>query len=158
MLQSDYGQSSGRSAFNMVTLNHMHQFTILNKATPEKADRALSVPSVYVRHRRQIRQSWWSGDLVFIILCTAIGPGLAVPAEQPQTEFIITRVVPLDSSCLVTSSGVFNSLKPFSVSSSFIGITNSAGYIFSFLNNANLVKSSFIDQFPVRIPDHEPSF
>src|SRR5689334_6266424 len=56
-------------------------------------------------------------------------PGLAVPAEQPQTEFISTSVVPLASSWLITSSGVLISLNPFSVSSSFIGITNCSGYI-----------------------------
>src|SRR5882757_9132131 len=63
-------------------------------------------------------------------LCTAIStPGRALPAEQPHTELIITRVVPLLASWVSTASGVSNSLKPFSVSSSFMGTTICSGYI-----------------------------
>lgn len=56
--------------------------------------------------------------------------GLALPAAQPQTELTITRTVP-DSglSALSTSWAVFNSSKPTAVSSSFMGATNSGGYI-----------------------------
>jgi hypothetical protein len=56
-------------------------------------------------------------------------PGLALPAEQPQTELTTTSVVPGVDKISSTDAGVKSSSKPFSVSSSFIGITISAGYI-----------------------------
>src|SRR5450432_3477002 len=60
-------------------------------------------------------------------------PGRAVPAEQPHTEFIITNDVPPRVSVSSTSCLFNNSVKPFSVNSSFIGITISSGYIFFYL-------------------------
>ena len=69
------------------------------------------------------------------LFATAINtPGRAVPAEQPQTELIITSVVPSFASCSFTAVADNNSVKPFSVNSSFIGMTISAGYMYLILD------------------------
>src|SRR5690606_18527719 len=78
-----------------------------------------------------------SGFLLFAKLILA--PGLAFAAAQPQTEFTTTRAVPGFAKAASTSSGVCNSSKPTFVNSSFIGFTNSAGYIIiSFFNQFNI--------------------
>jgi hypothetical protein len=67
----------------------------------------------------------------FFPFATAINtPGRAEPAEQPQTEFTMTSVVPGLDNWSITSSEVSNSWNPLSVSSSFMGNTISSGYIF----------------------------
>ena len=57
-------------------------------------------------------------------------PGLAVLAEQPQTELINNKVVPGCAIVFSTSAAELNSLKPPSTISIRIGCTKCSGYIF----------------------------
>jgi hypothetical protein len=56
-------------------------------------------------------------------------PGRQLPAAQPHTEFITTKVVSeLPFMALFTSSAVLSSVKPLFVSSALIGATIISGY------------------------------
>jgi hypothetical protein len=69
--------------------------------------------------------------------------GRAFAAAQPQTELTTTSAVPDLDKADSTASGDNNSSKPMVVSSSFMGLTISAGYIFKFFVK---IKNSLFNQ------------